>query len=440
MVDFSLRTPLGIPVDDQDFDHAFLELERTGRLAHLTTQEIAAAIQSLARDTVLQQASGRWRPGRPDPADFVPGDAAAIRVIACDAIVRDVAAATILQDRPLTGAPHGPRVDWLLDQPVMASLLMDVATAVPYFIPTTAAAAVLASHPPHPELQQDLRLPFEKVLVLFGADLELDTATFPWPSAFPPTDQAYTYGIVDELLDRGGHLSGMVLLATSDGRLQDDVVWLVAANPDPNQPWPHSMDRIRGAVRGWRNAADLAPLVDNVAAALAWAPWRQPPPTPDIPPNLQHHQLRKALKHNSVRVRERQGALVGVRVLDLGRTITRAEPSAADGQPPPTGRGSPIPHLRSGHFRRVRVGPRASFHYEVRWIPPVWVQGDPDRATQRLLVRRVPPPATWTQTVVQQPSGPINDGRFLPANLEERPRPLPDHPLTNHDPFGIDLQ
>jgi hypothetical protein len=436
MVELSLHTPLGIPVDDEDFDRTFLELERAGRLARLTPQTITGAIRSLARDTVLQQASGRWQAGRPDPADFVPGDTAAIRAIVCDGIVRDVAAASILQGRPLAGTSHSPAVGWLLEQPVLASLLVDVATAVPYFIPTTAAAAVLASHPPHPELQQDLRLPFERVLVLFGADLELDATIFPWPPAFP-TEQASTYGIVGDLLHRGGHLSGMVLLADTDGRLQDDVVWLVAANPDPNQPWPASMDRIRGAVRGWRHAADLAPLVGNVAAAIAWGTWREPPPTPDIPPDLSDRQLRKTLKHNSVRVRERQGALVGVHVLDLGRSIARASPRATPDQPA-AGRGSPIPHLRSGHFRRVRVGPRASFHYEVRWIPPVWVQGDPDRAAQRLVVRRLPPPPTWTQPPTRPP-GPGEQRPALPAHLEQPPRPLPDRSVTDHDPFGIDL-
>jgi hypothetical protein len=230
----------------------------------------------------------------------------------------------------------------------------------------------------------------------------------------------------------------MVLLASSDGRLHDDVVWLVAANPDPNRPWPASLDRIRGAVRGWRRCADLGPLADNVAAAVAWGAWRQPPAIAEIPPDLQHNQLRKALKHNSVRVREREGALVGVHVLDLGRT-TPAEPSANDGQPSAAGRGSPIPHLRSGHFRRVRVGPRAAFHYQVRWIPPVWVQGDPDRAAQRLVIRRLPPPAAWTHIPAQDLSGPADGGRSSPANPQEHPRPLLDHPATDHDPFGIEL-
>jgi len=95
--------------------------------------------------------------------------------------------------------------------------------------------------------------------VLFGADLELDPSVFGWPNAFP-FHELSSFGIVGDVLGRGGYLTGMVLLATGDGHLHDDVIWLLAANPDPTQPRPHSLDRIRGAVRGWRRAADLAPL------------------------------------------------------------------------------------------------------------------------------------------------------------------------------------
>jgi MMPL family len=62
-----------------------------------------------------------------------------------------------------------------------------------------------------------------------------------------------------------------------------------------------------------------------------------------------------------VRVRERQGALLGVHVLDLGRTAAHAH------RDNPTqdqaSRASPVPHLRAGHFPRVRVGPRDRFRY-----------------------------------------------------------------------------
>jgi len=86
--------------------------------------------------------------------------------------------------------------------------------------------------PTHPERQADLRLPFEKILVLFGADLELDPANYPWPGRFP-FHELSSFGIVNDLIRRGGYLTGMVLLADHQGHLHDDAVWIVAANPNP---------------------------------------------------------------------------------------------------------------------------------------------------------------------------------------------------------------
>ena len=429
MVQFSLVTPLGIPVDERDIDLAHQELQRAGGLTGVNRAAVRQVIDSLLRDARLQADGGRWTPGRPDPDQFVPGDVAAIRAVASDSILVRAAAIRVdhAQALHLRAKPSGRLdlvgdrealvvkldADRLLDQPILASRLVDLYRAVPYFIPTTAAAAVLASRPPSQTLQQELRVPFERTLVLFGTDLELDTRAYPWPERFP-YQELDRFGVVGELIARGGYLSGLVLLADEHGYLRDDVIWLVAANPRPHDPWPASLDRIRGLVRGFRSAATLAPLVTNVAAAVAWAVWRDPPPTPDLPADPSPRQLRKALKRNSVRVRERQGALVGVRTLDLARNTARTPRAERDG--PTTHRASPIPHMRSGHFRNVRVGPRNDFHYEPRWIPLTWVRGDLDGADQRLVVRRVPPPATWTQP--EPPSA----GRSVQG---EHPEPRP---------------
>ena len=168
-------------------------------------------------------------------------------------------------------------------------------------------------------------------------------------------------------------------------------------------------------LRGWQSAATLAPLVHNVAAAIAWGTWQPPAPAPDLPADPRNRQFRKALKRNAIRVRERQGALLGVHVLDLGGTITQAhrDPPTRAGDPP--GRASPIPHLRTGHFRRVRVGPRDRFHYEPRWIPPVWVQGDTDKAAERLVVRRLPTPAAWDPPSRRTVGPPARDQQLPPA-------------------------
>ncbi len=458
MVHFQMATPLGIPVHDDDFDQAYNELERTGRLASLNHSTIQDIIGTLLRDAALHQAIGRWVAGHPDPADFVPGDVAAIRSIITDPLIR--AARAVSLHRGDTLQPISPLGQGLgqtragveliltlhparmLDQPVLASLLVEVGSAVPYFIPTVAAAAVLASRPPHPDLQQDLRLPFDKVLVLFGADLAFDQASFSWPAAFP-FDQLPTFGTLEDMVRRGGYLTGMVLLADTDGRLRDDLIWILAANPNPHQPWPANLDRIRGVMRGWRSAATLAPLVHNVAAAIAWGTWQPPPPAPDLPADPRSRPFRKALKRNSVRMRERQGAVLGVHVLDLGRTVAQAHCNRPDSPHDQPSRASPIPHLRSGHFRRVRVGPRDRFHYEPRWIPPVWVQGDAAKAAQRLVVRRLPAPAAWARA--RRGVEPASPGSPTIRDPQE-PSPLrqdrQDHPFPHgpeDPPFGVEL-
>jgi hypothetical protein len=462
MVKFSLVTPLGIPVQPGDFDRSHRELQRLGGLKDLNRAAVRQIFDSRLRDVALQGSSGRWKPGRPDPDQFVPGDIAAIRAVVSDSIVVNLGAISFERARTvhLRARPSGNLdlvsdregllmqldPDRLLDQPIAASLLVDLYQAVPYFIPTTAAAAVLASRPPSHTLQQELRVPFERTLVLFGTDLELDPASFPWPEQFPH-GELDRFGVVGELIERGGHLSGLVLLADDHGYLRDDVIWLVAANPRPHEPWPASLDRIRGLVRGFRSAATLAPLVTNVAAAVAWAVWRDPPPPPDLPSNPTSRQLRKAFKRNSTRVRERQGALVGVRTLDLARNTGRAPRAERDGPGP--GRASPIPHMRSGHFRNVRVGPRNDFHYEPRWIPPTWVRGNLDGADQRLVVRRVPPPATWTHRDVNAANRQVDDDLAEPGGSATAPRPPgmatapPRDPATpdlpREDPFEMDL-
>jgi len=452
MVQFTLATPLGIPVHPSDFDQALRELQRAGRLEEVNRTAVNEVMDALFRDGTLKDASGRWRSGRPDPDQFVPGDIAAIRAIAGDALVRGLGAvslqrATTLHLRSARGGGFDVTSDReallvqldperLLDFPVVSLMLVDLYRAVPYFVPTTAAMAVLASRPPHSGLQTALRLPFERTLVLFGADLELDPASYPWPQGLSK-QELDRFELVGELMGRGGHLSGLVLLADDDGYLRDDVVWVVAANPDPRASWPASLDRVRGLVRGFRSAATLGPLVTNVAAAVSWAIWRDPPSTPDLPANPTSRQLRKALKRNSVRTRERQGALAGVRVLDLARNAARARTAPADPDGPRSHRASPVPHLRSGHFRNVRVGPRDGFHHEPRWIPPTWVRGNLDSTDQRLVVRRLPPPAVWAQPEVgngrpgadsRRPQGPLDPEVTSPRN--------PEIGATGHqDPF-----
>ena len=48
-------------------------------------------------------------------------------------------------------------------------------------------------------------------------------------------------------------------------------------------------------------------------------------------------------------------------------------------------------HLRRGHWRRVRVGPRSDWHYEMRWIPPTMINPYARRKDSVTVYRLNPP-------------------------------------------------
>ncbi len=346
-------------------------------------------METLRRDQALQDAGGRWVIGRPDPVDFVPGDIAAIRkIVGGTTVLKDALLAQIKHAWPSTGG------EVALTRAAADTMLIELTTAVPYFIPAAASGAVLFSHPPAPALLERLRLPFAQVLVVFGADLELDPGTYTWPDSLRRATTATAFDLVYGILTRGGYLTGMVLLADEDGRLRDDVIWIVAANPDPALPPPACLDRVRGMLRGWRTAATLAPIAHTVAAAVAWGGWRPPAPAPDLPGDPASRQWRKTTKRNAFRARERRGDMIGVHVIDLERSLAAAQSSLQPGEESLRQRASPRPHDRRGHSRRVRIGPRDAWHYEQRWIPPVRVLGDRQQLAPPLTVRCLPAPSS----------------------------------------------
>jgi len=176
----------------------------------------------------------------------------------------------------------------------------------------------------------------------------------------------------------------------SEGHLQDDLLWVIATNPDPTLPWPMSLDRRRGVVCGWRQWADLAPLVEAVAAAVAWGAWQPPGRHLQLPADPTSRAWAKAARRAKFLRQERRGALAEVHVIDLEKTAAGTPRPARRADPDRPQYNSPIAHDRIGHWRRARVGPRASWHYEYRWIPPVRVRGRDPGEPERLVVHRLP--------------------------------------------------
>jgi len=399
MPDFAERNPLGVPISDLEYAATVAELERLGRFADITQAALRGAVARLAQDGQLMRTSGRWVAGQPDPLEFVPGDVAAIRGMALQR-----APSLIEVFRAHTGFTASDSFIRITTRH-LESLVVDLTTAMPYFIPSTATHPVLHSRPPPPEVMVGLRLPAKRVFVLFGTDLELTTEDYPWPRDLRDANQEVDdpgHGL-GQLILNGGYLSGIVLLADDDGHLQDDLLWVIATHPDPSQPWPASLDRQRNVVRGWHQWADLAPLVDVVAAAVAWGAW-QPPDRhlqlPDLPANPADPEKVQGWERAWGKVarrarflrQERRGALAEVHVIDLEKTAAGTPRPARRADPDRQKRTSPVDHDRIGYWKRVRVGPRNDWEYKHCWIPPVRVHGSGSGEPERLVVRRLPPP------------------------------------------------
>jgi len=352
--------------------------------------------RSIRRDLVLTDAGGRWLSGQPDPTTYGPGDVPAVRSIPC-----------------------GPLLDYLTKPNVNLDLLANallgasyIYTAKPFFLDATALAAVVATEAPPPELIADIRLPFPRVLVVFGADLVVDQTT--WPPRmhrhpYPPGMSLFRYNIEDAIIERGGASVCAVLLNAQDEQrcqgLRDICCWMVSADPDPTMPPPSNYDRQRGILLGTPSLSELAPLLHNLALVVSSAVWRAVPQ--EIPSigepdterwarSLQRHRARQAIL---------AGAGTGVHVLDM---VAIRHASAS--HPKPTGRHLKA-HPRRGHWRRSRVATRnpdgqivgnihgehgPDWRYVPHWIPPAVVGRASGQADS---------PIVWRLTAPNQDAG-----------------------------------
>lgn len=350
---------------------------------------IMGTITRLATDAELVQMGGRWRPTRPDPTEYVPGDVIAIRQAAIQPTVnmlmsdpRGIAQGPGGQ-MALTVAP-GTDVEWRWMQHLRAPT--HILDAMPYFLDADIAGPVMESAPPDSDTIAAARLPFRHVLVVFSRPLALPDTAGPllndW-SVVPTRDSAGK-PLLPALRDHGTFVDGVVVYADSDGHLLDNVTWLLCSGY--GSPDVYDGERVRGYTEGWLGASTLAPLVYNLAMAVAWGDWSEPEPPPAIPSDAKGR--RKAWKKGAVKRADRRGAFADVRVLDAPKMYARRNEQEPETHERGTRtRRAPSTHIRRGHWRRTRVGPRDAWHYEYRWLPPVLVnpgQGDPTRRVYRL--------------------------------------------------------
>ncbi len=342
------------------------------------------------RDWAIAEASGRWSPDlQPRRREFVPGDVCGVRAAACQGSL--VSAERVQRD------VHGPASDQTNRRAerelVLGAWLYE---AVPFFLPVTSAITIAGSYPPDDTLLDELRLPYPRLGVYFGADLtiparlrghdgqlaEVARAADALDRSGPLTvraDEFPPFAVCSSQLElMRGHelcLSGLVFHADAEGRLADVVSWLTVAPDAAEQP--------RRITPGLLSRSTLRPVALNLAAAAAWGDW-QPPGEIDLPDDPDSRMFRRELRRSAFRRREPTGAAIGVRVIDARRRERRTSRHA------PGTHASPVTHHRRGHWRRQRVGPRDAWHYERRHVPPVIV--NPGHESGIVTVYRLPDP------------------------------------------------
>ncbi|QXC46203.1 hypothetical protein [Rhodococcus qingshengii] len=251
--------------------------------------------------------------------------------------------------------------------------------AVPFWLPPGHTLNYADSEPLSAEDRADIRLPYAQVFLAFADPLRLDAAA---PST-PEMDESWewmtrvvtdvlgrgqtrslgsmllagTRGFTTERVDlcdmieqRGARIEGLVLLADAVGRLDDEFAWCV------------TIPAKSGGVLGrWTLPASLGSTafrdqVINLAAVAAWGDWHSAAEETDG-----HITVRESADGESAARKD-----AAVRVLNVKAT-GRAESGAAQG----TG-AQVAPHIRRGHWRRQRYGPKRSLERRVR-IAPVLV-------------------------------------------------------------------
>ena len=428
----------------------------------LSLRRFGRCWSALGYDQAVLSAGGRW-PDRLAPMPSVlPGDAVALRACGVeqqmsrwDCWSEEMNASSAFEGRE-------PMADQMVDMHLSAALL---AQAVPFFLPTSVAAGVAGSLPPHPDTLAELVLPHPVCLLTLGAPMLLAPRSAHWPGHLLPDLAAWNDAASDAdvsltLLrehDRpdageavlgglaagigavpaaalprsaalrrgrtascadvvsvtrmpllaalwrfGALIDGVVLMSAEGGRgVRDECLWLLRV-PDPADA---TRSIGRAVLPGQISGSAFAEPVANLTTALAVSDWHVPgddgPPLPRDPGSS---AFRKATRKASFAESEAAGAAGGVRVLML----PPVPPEEASSGEQPTGAVDEQPgeqhneaedaerrrlrtHLRRGHWRRSRVGPKDDWSYRSVLILPTVVNAD-DQSWRGVAVYRLPEP------------------------------------------------
>jgi hypothetical protein len=275
-------------------------------------------------------------------------------------------------------------------------------TPVPFWLPAEHAVAYPQNRPLPADT--DLRLPYPLIFATFSAPWRIEPRDEELPPAlataqllilhargravtFSPATLAVhlarlqSLGLTErsqlptalEALDYfGGEVEGLLLTADTDGTPGDEFAWCVAIGHPTNLPLGRIIVPASRATCGWRHQ------VANVTAGIALSCWHETLDVPTARPN------RQTVGPIGLDMTVADTAVV--RVLDIDAT----SPSSA-GSARPHSRGEPghvaQPHLRRGHWRRQRVGPRRE-QQQWTWVRPTTVNGNPSLVNQVYYLRR----------------------------------------------------
>lgn len=322
--------------------------------------------ERLEWDIAIASASGRWHLGEPDPELFVPGDITALRAFMLGQRLDD--AIWVQNGDPV--AAFG-----------VACIVKAFYDAQSYFVPADCVDALFEADPPAEELDELLVLAAPMTAVWFGKevpfssdDCALDDEVTRHLEAVRKRAEPLQVGpfaseellIEEAAIERDGRIVGMVLFSDDEGHLEEEVLWIVSAGPNPAAPPPADKDRVRGEVFGYLSCSTFGGLARVAAATVAWGGWE--PPTERLVMPSDPRARRRVVQTSAFRRKEPHGAVAGVRVLDVARTVPTAVAGSEEVGRAALERLSPVPHWRKPHVRRYRIGPRHAWHYEERKI------------------------------------------------------------------------
>lgn len=358
--------PFGVPDPDEWADLIIPVLRRHGGpvRATLTAEAVGDC------DAVTAAWPKRWDVGLPPPWPLRPGDLLMMRG-------GTVGGTDSLNTSRLPGAGTVPQ------------LVLD---AVPFWLPGDAAWGLAHTDVPDDPDSDDaapwlgLRLPAPEVSAWWSPRITLDGIdprprwVSPMLSEWMGPDGRSTVPVdtpaeLAAVVTIGDHPAngtvddvapvGIVLLSDPEtGRPSDVVVWIAACRMLGG---PRDGGWLFAAIPGLRSRCDQWRFVEAVTAVVAWGDW-----VPDAPLLARNRGKLRRLQMAGIDLSK----LGPVRVLDARRRETLGD----ERTDPTSTHASPVTHIRRGHFRRQRVGPRGEGRSEVRWIQPTIVNpdGSPD--------------------------------------------------------------